>query len=90
MDYVRWIEALDRSFDLFTQRIAQHLPNILGSILLVLIGWLLARLLRAAIILIIPIAAVTNILIVYPLVFAITSISIFFRPARVAALPRAA
>ncbi|HET9344624.1 MAG TPA: MFS transporter [Candidatus Limnocylindrales bacterium] len=45
-------------------------------------------LLRAAIILIIPIAAVTNILIVYPLVFAITSVSIFFRPARVAALPR--
>jgi small-conductance mechanosensitive channel len=50
MDYVRWVEALDRSFDLFTQRIAQHFPNILGSILLVLIGWLLARLLRAAII----------------------------------------
>ena len=50
MDYVRWVEALDRSFDLFTQRIAEHLPNILGSILLVLIGWLLARLLRAAII----------------------------------------
>ena len=45
-------------------------------------------LLRAAIILIIPIAAVTNILVVYPLVFAITSISIFFRPARIAALPR--
>ena len=45
-------------------------------------------LLRAAIILIVPIAAVTNILIVYPLVFAITSVSIFFRPARVAALPR--
>ena len=37
---------------------------------------------------IIPIAAVTNILLVYPLVFAITSVSIFFRPARVAALPR--
>ena len=45
-------------------------------------------LLRAAIILIIPIAAVTNVLFVYPLVFAVTSISIFFRPARVAALPR--
>jgi MFS family permease len=45
-------------------------------------------LLRAAIILLIPIAAVTNILVVYPLVFAVTSISIFFRPARVAALPR--
>ena len=30
----------------------------------------------------------TNILLVYPLVFLITSISIFFRPARVAVLPR--
>jgi len=45
-------------------------------------------LLRAAAVLLIPIAAVTNILIVYPLVFLITSISIFFRPARVAILPR--
>ncbi len=45
-------------------------------------------LLRAAIILIIPIAAVTNIFLVYPLIFFVTSISIFFRPARVAALPR--
>ena len=45
-------------------------------------------LLRAAVILLIPMAAVTNILLVYPLVFAVTSISIFFRPARVAALPR--
>ena len=45
-------------------------------------------LLRAAIILIIPIAAVTNIFLVYPLIFAVTSVSIFFRPARIAALPR--
>jgi MFS family permease len=45
-------------------------------------------LLRAALILLIPIAAVTNVLFVYPLVFGVTSISIFFRPARVAALPR--
>jgi MFS family permease len=45
-------------------------------------------LLRAAIILLMPIAAVTNILLVYPLIFLVTSISIFFRPARVAALPR--
>jgi MFS family permease len=44
--------------------------------------------LRAAIVLIIPIAAVTNVLLVYPLIFLITSISIFFRPARIAALPR--
>ncbi len=45
-------------------------------------------LLRAATILLVPIAAVTNILLVYPLIFLVTSISIFFRPARVAALPR--
>ena len=45
-------------------------------------------LLRAAIVLIIPIAAVSNLLLVYPLVFLVTSISIFFRPARVAVLPR--
>lgn len=45
-------------------------------------------LLRAATVLLIPVAIVANILLVYPLVFLITSISIFFRPARVAILPR--
>ena len=45
-------------------------------------------LLRAAVVLLIPIAIVTNILLVYPMVFVLTSISIFFRPARVAILPR--
>jgi MFS family permease len=45
-------------------------------------------LLRAAVVLLIPIAAVTNILLVYPLVFLVTSISIFFRPAREAVMPR--
>jgi MFS transporter, DHA3 family, macrolide efflux protein len=44
--------------------------------------------LRAAVILLIPVAAVTNILLVYPLSFAVTAISVFFRPARVAILPR--
>ncbi|HET7703977.1 MAG TPA: MFS transporter [Candidatus Limnocylindrales bacterium] len=44
--------------------------------------------LRAAAVLIIPIVAVTNIYLIYPLIFLITSISIFFRPARVAILPR--
>ena len=43
--------------------------------------------LRAAVILLIPIAAVTNILLVYPLSFMVTAISVFFRPARVAILP---
>src|SRR4029078_8904668 len=45
-------------------------------------------LLRAAPVLLIPLAIVTNIVLVYPLVFALTSISIFFRPARVAILPQ--
>ena len=43
---------------------------------------------RAAIVLVLPIAAVTNILLVYPLIFLVTSISVFFRPARVAILPQ--
>jgi MFS family permease len=45
-------------------------------------------LLRAALVLLIPIAAITNLLLVYPLAFLITTVSIFFRPARVAVLPR--
>jgi len=50
MDYVRWAEALDRSLTVFIQRIGEHLPNILGSLLLILVGWLLARALRSTII----------------------------------------
>jgi small-conductance mechanosensitive channel len=50
MDYARWVDALDRSFNLFIQRVGEHLPNFLGGFLLVLGGWLLARLLRAVII----------------------------------------
>ena len=49
---------------------------------------IVSDLLRAAAVLLVPIVAVTNIYLVYPLVFLITSISIFFRPARVAVLPR--
>jgi len=49
---------------------------------------IVSDLLRAAVVLMMPIAAVTNIWLVYPLIFLITSISIFFRPARVAILPR--
>jgi DHA3 family macrolide efflux protein-like MFS transporter len=44
--------------------------------------------LRGAIVLVLPVAAVTNILLVYPLIFLVTSISIFFRPARIAVIPR--
>jgi MFS family permease len=49
---------------------------------------IVSDLLRAATVLLIPLAIVTNIVLVYPLVFALTSISIFFRPARVAILPQ--
>jgi len=49
---------------------------------------IVSDLLRAAAVLLIPIVAVTNIYLVYPFVFLVTSVSIFFRPARVAVLPR--
>jgi len=49
---------------------------------------IVSDLLRAASVLVIPIVASANIYLVYPLVFVITSISIFFRPARIAILPR--
>jgi DHA3 family macrolide efflux protein-like MFS transporter len=45
-------------------------------------------LLRAALVFAIPVAAVTNLLLVYPLTFLIACISVFFRPARVAVMPR--
>ncbi len=45
-------------------------------------------LLRAAIVLLIPAAATLNVLYIYPLVFALTTVSIFFRPARTAVIPR--
>lgn len=49
---------------------------------------IVSDLLRAALVIAIPIAAATNLLLVFPLIFAVTAISIFFRPARVAALTR--
>jgi DHA3 family macrolide efflux protein-like MFS transporter len=49
---------------------------------------IVSDLLRAGIVLLIPIAAVTNLALVYPLVFLVTTISIFFRPAKGAILPR--
>ncbi len=76
--------------------VAATLPNlVLGPLAGTLVDrWdqkqvlVVSDLLRAAAVLLIPIAAVQNIVLVYPLVFLITSISIFFRPARTAILPR--
>lgn len=44
--------------------------------------------LRAALVLLIPVAVLIDVWLAYPLVFLITTVSIFFRPARVAILPR--
>jgi MFS family permease len=49
---------------------------------------IVSDILRAAIVLLLPLAAIANVLFVYPMVFAVTTISIFFRPARTAILPR--
>jgi predicted MFS family arabinose efflux permease len=49
---------------------------------------IVSDLLRAAVVLVIPIAVNIHIGLVYPLVFLVTTISIFFRPARVAIVPR--
>jgi MFS family permease len=49
---------------------------------------ILSDIARAAIVLLIPAAAALNVLLVYPLVFALTTVSIFFRPARTAVIPR--
>ena len=44
--YTSWTAALNGTFNLIMERLAQHLPNILGAILLLLVGWLLAKTLR--------------------------------------------
>lgn len=45
-------------------------------------------LIRAVLVVAIPFAAMANVVFVYPLVFAITTASLFFRPAKTALLPR--
>jgi DHA3 family macrolide efflux protein-like MFS transporter len=49
---------------------------------------IVSDILRAGLVLLLPLAAMFNILLVYPMLFTLTTISIFFRPARVAILPR--
>ena len=75
--------------------VAATLPNLLfGPLAGTLVDrWdhrevlVVSDILRAAVA-VVPIAASTNILLVFPLVFLLTTISIFFRPARVAILTR--
>jgi MFS family permease len=76
--------------------VAGTLPNlVLGPVAGALVDrWdqkrvmVVSDLLRAAIVLLVPVAVLTNLVLVYPLVFALTSVSIFFRPARTAVIPR--
>ncbi len=76
--------------------LAAALPNlVIGPIAGALVDrWdhrevmIVSDLLRAGFVLLIPIAAVTNLALVYPLVFLVTTASIFFRPAKGAILPR--
>lgn len=49
---------------------------------------IVSDLLRAALVLLLPVAASVNLLLIYPMVFLITTISVFFRPAKGAVLPR--
>ncbi len=76
--------------------LAAALPNLLlGPISGTLVDrWdqkqvmVVSDLLRAAIVLLIPIAVVSNVILVFPLIFLVTATSIFFRPAREAVMPR--
>ena len=49
---------------------------------------IVSDLLRASLVLLIPIAASIDLLYIYPMVFLVTTISVFFRPAKGAVLPR--
>ena len=49
---------------------------------------IISDLLRAGLVLLLPIALMINVWLVYPLVFLVTTVSLFFRPAKTAILPR--
>jgi DHA3 family macrolide efflux protein-like MFS transporter len=76
--------------------VAATLPNLLfGPIAGVLVDrWdqkrvlIVSDLLRAGIVLLIPAGVSVNVVLAYPLVFLLTTVSIFFRPARTAVTPR--
>ena len=76
--------------------VAATLPNLLfGPLAGVLVDrWdqkrvlIASDLLRAGIVLLIPAGVGVNVVLAYPLVFLLTTVSIFFRPARTAVIPR--
>lgn len=90
------LEATDSAIAVGAVFLVATLPNLLfGPIAGTLVDrWdhrevmIVSDLLRAGLVLLIPIAAVTNLALAYPLVFLVTTVSIFFRPAKGAILPR--
>jgi MFS family permease len=90
------LEATDSAIAVGLTFFAATLPNlVIGPVAGALVDrWdqkrvmIVSDLLRAAIVVVIPIAAAANVMLVYPLVFGLTTISIFFRPARTAVIPR--
>jgi hypothetical protein len=48
MDYQNWTQALNQSIELLVQRTSGYLPNVLGAIALLVVGWILARVFRFA------------------------------------------
>jgi small-conductance mechanosensitive channel len=46
MDYSNWVAGWNNALSAVMQKISSHLPNILSAVALLLVGWLLARLLR--------------------------------------------
>lgn len=48
MNYENWVQALNASMGSLAQKLSGFLPNILSAIALLIVGWLLARVLRFA------------------------------------------
>jgi small-conductance mechanosensitive channel len=45
--YSNWSSALDSAFSQLIERLAQSLPNLIGAIILLAVGWYIAKLLRS-------------------------------------------
>lgn len=50
MSYQQWLESIKDLFAQIAGSFAQHLPGILGALVLILVGWIIARLLRALVV----------------------------------------
>ncbi len=89
-------EVTDSAFALALTFLVATLPNLVFSPIAgtFVDRWdkkqvlVVSDILRAALVLLVPVAVLVNVWLAYPLVFLITTVSIFFRPARVAILPR--